>query len=186
MNPLSNHYTLEEQQLVEDCIGGNSRAQLRLYRKYVKAMYNTVVRMVPEPMDAEDVVQDLFVKVFKNLRYFKGESSLGAWIKRIAINTALNFLRKSKNIRYVDLETHRDVYEPLEEAPTFWDMKAIHFAIKELPEGCRVVFNLYLLEGYQHKEIAQMLEITESTSKTQYRRAKILLKEKLKSPIKTL
>jgi len=177
---LSSHYTLEEQHLVKQCIKGDSRAQMRLYRKYVKAMYNIIARMVSKPMDAEDVTQDLFVKVFKNLKKFNGESSLGAWIKRIAINSALNHIRKNKKMQWVDFEGQTEFYESTnimgQDKPATWDMKTIHFAIKELPEGCRVVFNLYL------KEIAQLLEITESTSKTQYRRAKQLLQARLKSP----
>jgi len=183
---LNSHYTLEEQHLVKQCIKGNSRAQMRLYRKYVKAMYNIIARMVSKPMDAEDVTQDLFVKVFKNLNKFNGQSSLGAWIKRIAINSALNHIRKNKKVQWVDFEGQAEFYESTnimsQEKPATWDMKTIHFAIKELPEGCRVVFNLYLLEGYRHKEIAQLLEISESTSKTQYRRAKQLLKARLKTP----
>lgn len=172
--------------MVRRCVGGDSRAQQLLYRKYVKAMYNVVLRMVSAKMDAEDVTQELFVKVFRNLQHFNGESSLGAWIKRIAINAALNHIRKNKRMKWMDLEKSPEPVEPqslLNNDPIqHLDMKTIHVAIRKLPEGCRVVFNLYLLEGYQHKEIAQLLDISESTSKTQYRRAKQLLRQRLKSP----
>ena len=175
-------YTTEEIALVEKTKKGDRMAQLRLYRKYVKAMYNTVVRMIPNQTDAEDIVQDVFVNVFKNIHSFKGDSSLGAWIKRITINQTLNFLRKNRNIRFVELEEQNQLVVEPEAEDSFWNMEAIHGAIKKLPEGCRVVFSLYLLEGYRHKEIASFLNVTESTSKTQYRRAKKLLQEQLKSP----
>lgn len=163
---------------------GDPKAQRQFYDQYVKAMYHTVVRMVPSRMDAEDIVQDCFIKVFQNIGSFKGESTVGAWIKRIAVNTALNFLRKQKRVVFTE-EDPRDEQEPV--FPTMPgnsrpDVRRIHHAIKKLPEGCRVVLNLYLLEGYKHKEIAQILDISESTSKSQYLRAKRLLRERLEEP----
>ena len=175
--------TTEEQELVRRSIAGDSRAQYRLYRKYVKAMYHTVFRMVGNATDAEDVTQEVFAKTFIHLSSFQGESTLGAWIKRIAINTTLNFLRKERQVKWVDLD---DTPEPSEEfvpmpEPDTDNLKRIHEAIKILPEGCRLVFCLYLLEGFQHQEISEILNISESTSKTQYRRAKGLLQEMLQT-----
>jgi RNA polymerase sigma-70 factor (ECF subfamily) len=143
-------------------------------------MYNTVVRMAPSDTDAEDIVQEAFIKVFQNLSQFKGDSTLGAWIKRIVINTALNFLRRHKRINYLNTEIEDTLAQPLEADVQETDIHRIHQAIKTLPEGCRLVFNLYLLEGYQHKEIAQILGISESTSKSQYQRARRLLQRQLK------
>lgn len=172
----------EETFLVQQSLRGHDRSQQKLYQKYVKAMYHTVIRMVPNAMDAEDIVQDSFVKVFQKLHTFKGESTLGAWIKRITINNALNHIRKQKRVSFLDISSQPEFPAP-EAEPTKLpvDLKRIHQAIKTLPDGCRVIFNLRLLEGYQHKEIANIMGITESTSKTQYRRAKLLLQKELKS-----
>jgi len=180
---LINPHTFEERELVRKSQQGDNRAQMRLYRKYVQAMFNTVIRMVPNRMDAEDIIQEVFVKVFQKLDQFKGESTLGAWIKRITINTTLNFIRGKKDIYFMqDEEWERTNLLQVEEKyqPEF-SMKQVHHAIKKLPNGCRLVLNLYLLEGYQHQEIASILNITESTSKTQYRRGKKLLAQELKS-----
>jgi len=172
--------TSEDKLLLQECLKGKQNAQARLYRQYVQAMFNLVVRMVSSRTDAEDIVQEVFVKVFQKLNTFKGEATLGAWIKRIAINTALIHLRKKGKINIVELETRQELIEEVSEEPVNYDMHRIHRAIKQLPDGCRVIFNLYLLEGYRHQEIAQLLNISESTSKTQYHRAKVLLRKLLK------
>ncbi|MEN0003199.1 MAG: RNA polymerase sigma factor [Bacteroidota bacterium] len=178
---MNAHPRPDEQQLIQECLAGKQAAQWQLYKKYAKAMYHTVVRMVVQPSDAEDILQDTFVKVFQKLEAFKGESTLGAWIKRIAINTALSHIQKNGRIRFLQVQEQYDLAVP---PPSFeassMDMRSIHQAIKQLPEGCRVVFNLYLLEGYQHQEIAQILHISESTSKSQYQRARRLLQQSLK------
>lgn len=174
------YYTNEEQVLVKRCIQGDQQAQMQLYRRYVQAMFNTVIRMVPQKMDAEDILQESFGSVFSQLSYFKGNSSLGAWVKRITINTTLNYIRKNQRFNFQSMETTPELSAQLE--PTVghdWDLKRIHQAIKTLPTGCRTVFNLYLLEGYQHKEIADILNISESTSKSQYKRAKSILQQQL-------
>lgn len=172
----------EEKVLVKKCIAGDSRAQFRLYKKYVKAMYHTAVRMLSNSMDAEDVVQEVFVKVFKNLKSFKGDATLGAWIKRITINTTLNHLRKNNPVSWNTLDQYEHVLvDPQGEDIETIDLALIHRAIKQLPEGCRVIFNLFLLEGYRHQEIAEILKISESTSKSQYQRAKRLLRKELGS-----
>lgn len=169
----------EEKELVRLSLEGDDRAQYRLYQKYVKAMYHTIVRMVGDSLDAEDLTQELFVKVFKNLDSYKGKATLGAWIKRIAINTALNFIRSRGNIRMVEMVEEYDpsIQSEMDFDASNFDIKKVHQAIKELPEGCRMVFNLFMMEGYQHREIAQILGISESTSKTQFRRAKQLLRD---------
>jgi RNA polymerase sigma factor (sigma-70 family) len=179
---LNNPYSIEEQELVRRCLRRDDRAQMRLYRKYVQAMYNTVVRMVANKMDAEDIIQEVFVKVFQKLSEFRGESTLGAWIKRITVNTTLNFIRQRKEIKFMENEEwdRSDLLQAEKKIDPEFSMKQVHHAIKKLPDGCRVVLNLYLLEGYQHQEIASILKITESTSKTQYRRGKQLLAKKLR------
>lgn len=171
----------EDQVLIDRSLAGNRAAQGELYRKYAKAMYHIAVRMVPEQQIARDLTQDVFMKVFEELKSFRGESTLGAWIKRITINICLNYLKKAGRLK------NNELNEEILEMPSIEstvrpdvDMKQIHEAIKELPDGSRTILNLYLLEGYQHKEIAEILQITESTSKTQYRRGRLMLKEKLK------
>jgi len=122
------------------------------------------------------------MKVFEELGGFRGKSTLGAWIKRITINTCLNHLRIADRLKMDELnERQLLIPEAESSAPKDIDMSKIHEAIKTLPDGSRTVLNLYLLEGYRHTEIAAILGISESTSKTQYRRGRILLQEKLKT-----
>lgn len=177
---MKNLISPEELQLIDKCLAGESKSQKLLYQKYVNAMYHTVVRMVGNSEDARDIIQDTFIKVFNHLGAFRKDSTLGAWIKRIAVNTALNFLRSEKNLQTMPFEEHLNERPMEEDEVKTVNIKAIHQAIKSLPEGSRVVLTLFLLEGYQHQEIAQILDITESTSKTQYRRGKLMLQEKLK------
>ncbi len=148
-------------------------------------MFHTIFRMVANREDAEDLTQEVFVKVFRQLGSYRGEATLGAWIKRIAVNAALNFLRQSKRIRWVEMENHNQPDDGPEIDETAWshDIRRVHEAIKGLPDGCRLVFSLYMLEGFPHKEVGKMMGITESTSKTQYRRAKRLLREALSQDI---
>ena len=169
----------DEKALVQRSLGGDRAAQYLLYKRYVGAMFHTIVRMVGNRQDAEDVTQEVFVKVFRQLASFRGEATLGAWIKRIAINAALNFLRKKKQLQFEEINERLPLADEAGINETDWANKihGIHEAVKKLPDGCRLVFNLYMLEGYKHKEVAKMLGITESTSKTQYRRAKRLIKE---------
>lgn len=183
MQTLKNPITIEEKELVRRSLRGDSRAQMRLYRKYVQAMFNTVIRMVPNRMDAEDIIQEVFVKVFQKLSEFREESTLGAWIKRITVNTTLNFIRQRKEIKFMENEEfeRKNLIQEEQKVDPEFSMQQVHGAIKKLPDGCRVVLNLYLLEGYQHQEIASILNISESTSKTQYRRGKQLLANELRT-----
>ncbi|MCF8228499.1 MAG: RNA polymerase sigma factor [Bacteroidales bacterium] len=164
--------------LIGLCLKGDRNARFQLYHLYAKAMYNICVRMVQNKEDAQDILQDSFIAAFENLGAFSGKVSFGAWMKKIVINRSLNFLRKKKPL-FTELENAGDVPDLNEDNDFVLSPEKIHFAIKELPEGARVVLNLYLLEGYKHKEIAEMLDISESTSKSQYRRAIFLLQQKL-------
>jgi RNA polymerase sigma-70 factor (ECF subfamily) len=131
-------------------------------------------------MEAEDVVQEAFIQVFKRLHQFKGEATIGAWIKRITINIALNKLQKQKRIKWLGEEDIPDAQEEVPSTPPIWRVADIHEGIKTLPEGSRVVVTLHLLEGYQHQEIAQILGVSVSTSKSQYHRGKKMLQQILK------
>jgi len=167
--------------LIEECKKGNHRAQYRLYRQYSKAMYNLAFRMTNSREDAEDILQETFIECFRNLSSFRFESTFGGWLKRILINKSINHLRKKK-LALVFPETLPEVMEDnYDEGETEYDVSAVHKCIELLPDGYRIVLTLYLLEGYDHSEIAQILGITESTSKSQYSRARAKLKDLLKN-----
>jgi len=157
----------------------------RLYKTHVQAMYNICIRIVVNQFDAEDILQESFVSAFNSLSSFKAESSFGGWLKRIVINKSLNALRQKKQT-FTDLDNLHIAYEESDDNEDFPEVtpETIHEAIKTLPEKARVVLNLYLLEGYRHKEIADMLEISESTSKSQYQRARKMLRDKLMDGLK--
>jgi RNA polymerase sigma-70 factor (ECF subfamily) len=171
--------TTDEKTLVRRCLLGDAPAQRQLFQRYVGAMFHTILRLTANREDAEDLTQETFVKVFERLDSFRGDSTLGAWIKRIAVNHALNFLRQSKRLYFVALEFHTALPDEPDIDEESWacDIRQVHEAIKALPDGCRMVFSLHLLEGYRHQDVAEMLGITESTSKTQYMRAKRLIRE---------
>ena len=162
---------------------GDVRAQYQLYSLYSKAMYNICVRMTNQIEEAEDMLQESFSYAFSKLGSFRFESSFGAWLKRIVVNTCINHLKKRK----VDLVYTEQNNDPIPE-DDYVDYQEIKFQVKgvmkameRLPEGYRVVFSLYLMEGYDHKEISEILGISESTSKSQFLRAKQKIKEILMS-----
>ena len=139
--------------------------------------------MVKNELDAEDLLQNSFLDVFTKLHSFKQESSIGAWIKRIVINNCINFLKK-RRLQIEELQDHymNTMIEAEEEVTDFaFNVHTINTAVQRLPDGYRVVFTLYLLEGYDHREIGEILNVSEATSKSQYSRAKKKLKEILKN-----
>lgn len=169
-----------ERSIIESCKRGDSISQYALYNKYSKAMYNLAYRMMNNREDAEDMLQEAFTEAFKKLKTYRYESTFGAWIKRIVINRCINQLRKRK----IELFTNDfiDISEESEDNTGFdmdTDVKKVFKAIEKLPQGYRLVFTLYLLEGYDHQEISEVLGISESTSKSQYLRAKKKLKQHL-------
>jgi len=163
--------------LIEECRKGNNRAQFTLYNQYSKAMYNIAYRILNNREDAEDILQDTFVDCFRNINSFRFESTFGAWLKRIVINKCINHLQKKKIDLSLTDNIPENIYE--EEDETVYDISKIIKGIEMLPDGYRVILTLYLMEGYDHSEIAQIMGITESTSKSQYSRAK----EKLRSQL---
>lgn len=169
---------LSEQELIDGCRKGDRSCQLALYERYCRKMMMVCLRYSKATAEAEDILQEGFVKVFHALKDFRQESRLETWITRIIVNTALNSQRKKLYLYpMVDVE---DIDLPGEEVC----MSGIHFMqllemIQSLPKGCQVVFNLFAIEGYNHKEIAQLLGISEGTSKSQYARARMLLQTKL-------
>lgn len=177
--------TTQHKDLIEACKRNDRQAQYKLYRLYSDAMFNICLRMLKNEMDAEDVLQNSFVTVFRKLESFRYDSTIGAWIKRIMINNCINFLKK-KRLRFEELTDNVNhkvvVTEYDEESRRKLKTADVNRAMMSLPDGYRVVFSLYLLEGYDHKEIASILEISEATSKSQYSRAKKKMKEILTSP----
>ncbi|MBI5915948.1 MAG: sigma-70 family RNA polymerase sigma factor [Bacteroidetes bacterium] len=158
---------------------GDRKAQFELYRLYSQAMYNVCLRMVNDDLDAEDLLQQSFVDVYSKMDSFRYESTIGAWIKRIVVNNCINFLKK----RRLKIESLDDRFHHVPDQETVSEIhlnvKVINEAISDLPDGYRVVFSLYMFEGYDHKEIGEILSITEATSKSQFSRAKKKLKELL-------
>jgi len=156
--------------LIEECRKGHNKAQYRLYNQYSKAMFNLAYRILNNREDAEDILQETFVDCFRYIDSFRFESTFGAWLKKILVNKCINHLKKKK----IDLTLCDTlpvvVYE--EEADVTYDTGKIFKGIEMLPDGYRIILTLYLLEGYDHSEISQILGITESTSKSQYSRAK--------------
>lgn len=173
-----------QSKLIESACKGDQQSMYRLYKLYVHAMYNTCIRMVSNQYDAEDIIQESFANAFNNLNKFRGDSSFGSWLKRIVINKTITFLNKKKQ-EFDDIDNMHIVSDDNddEDFPKI-EMSKVHETIKTLPEKARLVLNLYLLEGYRHKEIAEMLNISESTSKSQYLRAKKILREKLTKEIR--
>lgn len=179
-NSLGTQKDIHEK-LIEASKRGDNPARRQLYELYARAMFNICYRMMNSREDAEDVLQDAFVQAFTKLDTFRYESTFGAWLKRIVINTCINTINKRK----VDLLLTDDMYyfsnRSEEEEPELpLTVKDVERAMEQLPEGGRLIFSLYLLEGYDHVEIAEILGITESTSKSQFMRAKRKVYEILK------
>ena len=152
----------------------------QLYLQYADAMYNICLRILQHQAEAEDALQEAFIKVFNNIQQYRNESSIGSWIKQIVTNTCLNVLKKRK-ILFNELDDNVELSETESDNnnETDFSIDDIKKAIEELPQGYRVVFNLFTFEDYSHKQIADMLEISESTAKTQLFKAKRKLKELL-------
>lgn len=170
----------KHKELVEKSKSGDRNSQYQLYELYVDAMYNVSFRMVGTKEDAEDVVQDSFIEAFKKLDTFKYQSTFGSWLKRIVINKSINHL-KVKRISLTPLENH--VYHLQEEVviqKEEIDLLKVKKGIETLPNGYKQIISLYLIEGYDHNEIGEILQISTSTSKSQYHRAKKKLVEIIK------
>tara|TARA_R110002050_G_scaffold233063_2_gene368756 strand:- start:24366 stop:24908 length:543 start_codon:yes stop_codon:yes gene_type:complete len=169
--------------LVENSKLGDRNAQYKLYELYVDAMYNVSMRMMRIKEDAEDVVQDSFIEAFNNLSSFRYESTFGSWLKRIVVNKSINYLKKKKiPIVSIENEAYHIKSDDIEEEASAMDIKKVIAGIRLLPAGYQQIINLYLVEGYDHGEISEILDITVSTSKSQYHRAK----KKLIEIVKTL
>lgn len=170
-----------DSELIQGCKNNDRKYQELLYRKFAKKMYGICLSYAKDRSMAQEILQDGFVKVFKKIDTFKEQGSLEGWIRRIITNTALDYLRqKSKLYEFID--DNKEVEEERLDNSILENINAdgIFNLIKQLPEGAKAVFNLYAVEGYSHKEIAEKLEITEGTSKSQFKRARSLMKTLLR------
>lgn len=177
-------YKNKHAKIIERCIAGDQKAFYEIYQLYSKAMFNICYRIVGVQEVAEDVLQEAFVSAFQHIKSYRGKASFGAWLKKIVINKAISHLRKQQ-LDMIELDSRLDIRHDEEDDDIDLIMKidSIREAIQKLPNGFRLVFSLYLLEGYDHREISEILGITESTSKTQYLRAKKKLKEILREEV---
>lgn len=168
---------LSDKELVKECVLGNRHYQEIFYKKYSKRMYNLCLAYSSSDDDAKDVMQDGFVKVFTSLKQYSGNGSLEGWVRKIIVNTAIDFYRKKrKEVRNISIEHAHDLAFD-ESVINALNAKHLIDLIRKLPEGANLIFNLYVVEGYNHEEIAKKLDISIGTSKSQLSRAKSLLKE---------
>lgn len=175
---IDKHY-----ELVVACKQGSKKACFELYKLYSKAMLNVAFRIVGDIAEAEDVLQEAFLDAFNKVKDFRQETTFGLWLKQIVVNRSINLLRKRK-MDMIDMENEQLENIPDEEEDddeeVLLKVAQVKDAMKQLPEGYRVVLSLYLLEGYDHEEIGQILNISENTSRTQFLRAKRKLMDILK------
>ncbi len=173
-------YQNTHREIVEQCQSGNRQAQFELYRLYSKAMYNLCLRMMKNEMSAEDMLQKSFTQVFMKIHTFRFDSSVGAWIKRITVNNCINQMKKKRlEIQELDDRFHHIPEPEADDNDCALSIEKVNEAMMQLPDGYRVVFSLYLMEGYDHKEIGEVLGISEATSKSQFSRAKAKMRSLL-------
>ena len=167
---------MDEYQLVKDCLRGKPEAQRQLYEQYAQAMLGICYRYTKSIKDAEDVLQEGFVKVFFKLKQYNRKGELGAWIRRIMINTSLNFLKSNRKYRDEMYFTEQPLHPVTDDDPAIiLQAKELADLIRQLPLGYQAIFNLHAVEGYSHVEIGEMLGISDGTSRSQYARARALL-----------
>lgn len=167
---------MTEQSILAGCLNNDPSAQRELYNRYSPKMLSVCYRFANSREDAEDMLQEGFIKVFTQMHTFQNKGAFEGWIRRVIVHTCINFLKKNKKFsNSIDLE-QADYLEVKEETmPSVMQARQIIECIRLLPLGYRTVLNLYAMEGYSHKEIADMLDIEESTSRSQYTRAKSML-----------
>jgi RNA polymerase sigma factor (sigma-70 family) len=171
------------QVLIDNCKKGDQKAQFQIYKMYYKAMFNTSLRIVNNSVEAEDIMQESFLSAFEKIETYSGTVSFGAWLKKIVINRSLDSIKKERNVTFEEIdpfqmEDYNSIIDSTLESETDLKVPEILDAIKRLPEGYRVVISLFLLEGYNHEEIGEILSISPATSRSQFSIASCrLLKE---------
>ncbi|MCX6295163.1 MAG: RNA polymerase sigma factor [Bacteroidetes bacterium] len=169
---------MTDEQIVKGCIEKNAIAQKNLYEKFARKMMGVCLRYCDSTEEAEDVVQNAFISIFENIGSFKGTGSLEGWVRKIMVNTALTNIRKNKKLKQnIELDSVEFMLPSNTYINDNFAAKDLLKIIQTLPLGFKTVFNLYAIEGYSHKEIGEMLNISEGTSKSQYSRAKAYLQK---------
>jgi RNA polymerase sigma-70 factor (ECF subfamily) len=169
---------MTDEDLVKECVSGSSVAQKKFYDMFARKMMGVCLRYTNNYEEAQDVLQDAFVKIFNKLPDFQSKGSLEGWIRRIMVNTALDAYRKAKKHQSnVDVDSVGYLLDSEDYTIENINAQDLLKIIQSIPEGYRVVFNLFAIEGYSHKEVADRLGVTESTSKSQYSRAKKMLRK---------
>jgi RNA polymerase sigma factor (sigma-70 family) len=179
----SNHIP-SENDLIQGCIDGDRQMQEHLYKRFASKMYGVCLRYVANADDANDILQEGFIKVYKNLDKFRREGSFEGWVRRIFVNTAIEQFRKKVKLYNVDEVQENTIEDKELTALDLLATKDIINIVNELSPGYKAVFNLHVIEGFSHKEIADMLGITEGTSKSQLARAKGVLKKIVETKMK--
>jgi RNA polymerase sigma-70 factor (ECF subfamily) len=176
----SKYYNLTEDALIQACKKRNLNAQRELYIRFKDVLFVLCLKYCKNTVEAEDNLQDSFLDIYKNIKKYKHSGSFEGWMKRITINNALN---KYKKDRFINVMVNEEITEDITIDPSEINLplNTILNTIQELPNRYRLVFNLYQLDNYSHKEIAKLLDISEGTSKSNFHRAKIILKEKLQT-----
>jgi len=175
---------LTEKELIKGCQKGKSDAQRELYRQYSSKLFGVCLRYAGSYQEAEDFLQEAFIRIYKNLYQYKMTGSFAAWLRRLTVNVALEHIRKNKKRQHqAKLEEALGISAEEESVFDTFGAKEIMLIIQKLPDGYRAVFNLYVVEGYAHKEIGQLLGISENTSKSQLSRAKGMLRKMLEQVI---
>ncbi|MFD2244816.1 RNA polymerase sigma factor [Pontibacter ruber] len=169
---------MTEQELIAGCQRADSKAQKCLYERYASPMYGVCLRYLKNQMDAEEALLNGFMKIYKNIGQYEGKGSFEGWVRRVMVNEALGFLRKKEPLHLAIEDSHVQVAGVSGADHDLAEGELMEL-LRTLPAGYRAVFNLYAIEGYSHKEIADMLGITEGTSKSQLSKARAMLQRRL-------
>jgi len=174
---------MKDHQIIEGCARHNRKAQQLLYDRYSRFLLGVCTRYASNRAEAEDILQESFLKIFFSIGDFSGKGSFKGWLRKVAVNTAITHYHKNLRYRYyVDIEEYVSTETGIADfEEDFCTADELFGILNELPAGYRMVFNLYAVEGYRHKEIAKMLKIDTNTSKSQYSRARALIRQKLES-----
>lgn len=180
MTPERNQ-NITEVDLIKGCIEGNRRMQEELYQRFSPRMYAVCLRYAGKAEEAEDILQEGFIKIFKKLDSFRSEGSFEGWIRRIFVNTAIEHFRRKRYLMPISEKEENTIEGKYISVLDELAEKDILALVQELSPGYRTVFNMYVVEGYTHKEIADLLGISEGTSKSQLSRAKVILQEMVRT-----
>ena len=172
---------MSDPQIIELCVRHDKKAQQELYDRYSRLLLGVCLRYATDKAEAEDILQDSFLKIFLNIKEYTGSGSFIGWLRKVAVNTAITHYHKNLKYKYhLEIEEYESIETGvLSFEEDFYTSDELYRVLNELPSGYRMVFNLYAVEGYKHKEIGEMLGIDTNTSKSQYSRAKAVLREKL-------